>query len=97
MGGSYMFFRNAAANLREKDDSLNTMIGGFIAGGIMGTRCTPPLPLLPPLLPSPLLIWREREGSPHDASGPWIRRWTGRSTRCVRLHWWLADRVDERS
>lgn len=42
MGGSYMFFRNAAANLREKDDSLNTMIGGFIAGGIMGTRCTPP-------------------------------------------------------
>ncbi|KAL0635929.1 hypothetical protein Q9L58_005067 [Maublancomyces gigas] len=38
MGGSYMFFRNAAANLREKDDSLNTMIGGFIAGGIMGTR-----------------------------------------------------------
>lgn len=42
MGGSYMFFRNAAANLREKDDSLNTMIGGFVAGGIMGTRCNHP-------------------------------------------------------
>jgi hypothetical protein len=39
MGGSYMFFRNAAANLREKEDSWNPTIGGFIAGAILGTRC----------------------------------------------------------
>jgi len=38
MGGSYMFFRNAAANLREKEDSWNPAIGGFIAGAILGTR-----------------------------------------------------------
>jgi len=38
MGGSYMFVRNAAANLREVDDSWNPTIGGFVAGAIMGTR-----------------------------------------------------------
>ncbi|KAA8894284.1 hypothetical protein FN846DRAFT_923096 [Sphaerosporella brunnea] len=38
MGGSYMFVRNAAANLREKDDSWNPAIGGFVAGAILGTR-----------------------------------------------------------
>lgn len=46
-----MFFRNAAANLREKEDTLNTIIGGFIAGGILGTRCMSPPPL-PSLLSS---------------------------------------------
>jgi hypothetical protein len=39
MGGTYEFARNAAANLREKDDSLNTAIGGFLAGSILGLRC----------------------------------------------------------
>lgn len=39
MGGSYMFFRSAAANLREKEDSLNPAFGGFVAGAILGTRC----------------------------------------------------------
>ncbi|KAF8541937.1 NADH-ubiquinone oxidoreductase 213 kDa subunit [Trichophaea hybrida] len=38
MGGSYMFVRNAAANLREKEDSWNPTIGGFVAGAILGTR-----------------------------------------------------------
>ncbi|KAI5806348.1 hypothetical protein EDC01DRAFT_626430 [Geopyxis carbonaria] len=38
MGGSYMFVRNATANLREKDDSWNPTIGGFVAGAILGTR-----------------------------------------------------------
>ncbi|KAF8250153.1 hypothetical protein K440DRAFT_597600 [Wilcoxina mikolae CBS 423.85] len=38
MGGSYMFVRNAAANLREKEDSWNPAIGGFVAGAILGTR-----------------------------------------------------------
>jgi hypothetical protein len=39
MGGSYMFVRHAAANLREKDDFWNPTIGGFVAGAILGTRC----------------------------------------------------------
>jgi hypothetical protein len=39
MGGSYMFTRNAAANLREKEDFWNPTIGGFVAGAILGTRC----------------------------------------------------------
>jgi hypothetical protein len=39
MGGTYEFTRIASANLREKDDSLNTAIGGFLAGSIMGLRC----------------------------------------------------------
>ncbi|KAH0605803.1 uncharacterized protein H6S33_004260 [Morchella sextelata] len=38
MGGSYMFFRNAAANLRETDDYLNSALGGLVAGSIMGTK-----------------------------------------------------------
>ncbi|KAL7269843.1 hypothetical protein RUND412_007470 [Rhizina undulata] len=38
MGGSYMFVRNAAANLREKDDTWNTVLGGLVSGAIMGTR-----------------------------------------------------------
>ena len=39
MGGSYEFVRYATANLREKDDSLNTGLGGFVAGNILGLRC----------------------------------------------------------
>jgi hypothetical protein len=39
MGGSYEFFRYAAANLRQKDDSYNPAIGGFVAGSVMGLRC----------------------------------------------------------
>ncbi|KAI5855245.1 hypothetical protein BZA05DRAFT_334115 [Tricharina praecox] len=38
MGGSFMFVRNASANLREKDDHWNPTIGGFVAGAILGTR-----------------------------------------------------------
>ena len=41
MGGSYMFLRNASANLREKDDYWNPTIGGFFAGAVLGTRCKP--------------------------------------------------------
>ncbi|KAL8674919.1 MAG: hypothetical protein Q9168_000723 [Polycauliona sp. 1 TL-2023] len=36
MGGGYEFARTAAANLREKDDSWNPTIGGFV-GGSVGT------------------------------------------------------------
>lgn len=39
MGGSYMFVRNAAANLREKDDHWNPTIAGFVSGAVLGTRC----------------------------------------------------------
>ncbi|SLM40180.1 nadh-ubiquinone oxidoreductase 213 kda subunit [Lasallia pustulata] len=38
MGGTYEFAKLASANLREKDDSWNTAIGGFLAGSIMGIR-----------------------------------------------------------
>ena len=39
MGGSYEFVRFASANLREKDDSLNPALGGFVAGSVLGLRC----------------------------------------------------------
>lgn len=39
MGGTYQFTKNATANLREKDDYVNSALGGFLAGAIMGTRC----------------------------------------------------------
>lgn len=39
MGGTYEFTRFASANLREKDDSINTAIGGFLAGSVLGLRC----------------------------------------------------------
>lgn len=38
-GGTYGFAKAAAANLREKDDSWNPAIGGFLSGGIFGLRC----------------------------------------------------------
>lgn len=38
MGGTYMFAKSASANLREKDDSYNSVIGGALAGAVMGTR-----------------------------------------------------------
>ncbi|KAI9703980.1 MAG: hypothetical protein M1820_005762 [Bogoriella megaspora] len=38
MGASYEFFKNASANLREKNDSLNPTIGGFFAGSMVGLR-----------------------------------------------------------
>jgi hypothetical protein len=39
VGGTYEFTRFASANLRERDDSLNTAIGGFLAGSVLGLRC----------------------------------------------------------
>lgn len=39
MGGTYEFAKIASANLREKNDSWNPAIGGFLAGSIMGLRC----------------------------------------------------------
>jgi hypothetical protein len=35
-GGAYGFSRAAAGNLRKKDDAINTAIGGFLAGSILG-------------------------------------------------------------
>ena len=40
-GGAYGFTRSAAANLREKNDHLNTAIGGFFAGAIPGLASEP--------------------------------------------------------
>ena len=33
-----MFFRTAAANLRNIEDSLNPAIGGVVAGALLGTK-----------------------------------------------------------
>jgi hypothetical protein len=38
VGGTYEFTRFASANLRERDDSLNQALGGFLAGSILGLR-----------------------------------------------------------
>jgi hypothetical protein len=43
VGGAYGFTKDAAANLREKDDSYNTAIGGMVAGAVMGLRCDEPV------------------------------------------------------
>lgn len=37
-GGAYGFAKAAAANLREKDDSWNPAIGGFLSGAVLGLR-----------------------------------------------------------
>lgn len=39
MGGAYMFSKDAAANLRKKDDTYNSAIGGAFAGSMMGLKC----------------------------------------------------------
>jgi hypothetical protein len=39
MGGAYMFSKDAAANLRRKDDSYNSAIGGAFAGSMLGLKC----------------------------------------------------------
>ncbi|KAF1987603.1 mitochondrial import inner membrane translocase subunit Tim17 family protein [Aulographum hederae CBS 113979] len=38
MGAGYAFTRAASANLRQKDDTYNTMIGGFTAGALLGLK-----------------------------------------------------------
>ena len=42
MGGAYGFTRHASANLRRKEDSWNSAIGGFSAGSIIGAARTNP-------------------------------------------------------
>ena len=39
MGGAYEFTKNAAANLRQKEDAYNPAMGGFMAGTMLGLRC----------------------------------------------------------
>ncbi|KAI9643337.1 hypothetical protein NHQ30_007956 [Ciborinia camelliae] len=38
VGGTYEFTKYASANLREKDDSFNAAIGGFLAGSVLGMK-----------------------------------------------------------
>jgi hypothetical protein len=40
MGGAYEFSKCASANLREKNDTYNSAIGGALAGSMLGLRCT---------------------------------------------------------
>lgn len=75
VGGTYEFTRLASANLREKDDSLNTAIGGFLAGSVLGLRCE--------WLPRVFVLWSMliHRDSWDNARGPWY----GRSdSSCVR-------------
>jgi hypothetical protein len=36
IGFTYTFVREVSANLREEDDWYNSMLGGFLAGGLVG-------------------------------------------------------------
>lgn len=38
MGGTYEFTKFASANLRRKDDSLNSALGGLFAGSVLGFK-----------------------------------------------------------
>jgi hypothetical protein len=38
MGGVFEFAKCASANLREKEDTYNSTIGGFLAGSVLGLR-----------------------------------------------------------
>jgi len=38
VGGSYQFVKLASANLREKEDPYNTLIGGLVGGSFLGLR-----------------------------------------------------------
>jgi hypothetical protein len=38
VGGIYELVKFSSANLREKDDALNTAYGGFLAGTVLGLR-----------------------------------------------------------
>ncbi|APA14137.1 hypothetical protein sscle_12g089070 [Sclerotinia sclerotiorum 1980 UF-70] len=38
IGGTYEFTKYASANLREKNDTYNTAIGGFLAGSVLGLK-----------------------------------------------------------
>ncbi len=44
MGAAYGFSKTAAANLREKEDSYNPAIAGFLAGSAGALRCEQPSP-----------------------------------------------------
>lgn len=43
MGGTYEFTKFASANLRKKNDSLNTALGGLVAGSVLGFKRENPL------------------------------------------------------
>lgn len=36
--GLYFFSKDATANLRRKDDVLNSAVGGFLGGGVLGLK-----------------------------------------------------------
>lgn len=38
MGGVFEFAKCASANLREKEDTYNSTIGGFLSGSVLGLR-----------------------------------------------------------
>jgi hypothetical protein len=38
VGGIYELVKFSSANLRERDDALNTAYGGFLAGTVLGLR-----------------------------------------------------------
>lgn len=41
MGGTYEFTKLASANLRERNDSMNSAVGGLFAGSLLGLKRKP--------------------------------------------------------
>ena len=91
MGGTYEFTRFASANLRERDDSLNTAIGGFLAGSLLGLKgAYTTLEQLSRKTCSFIQSW-------HNTCGPRFRCFGCGCAGYIRLHRWSADRLQERS
>jgi len=90
VGGIYELVRFSSANLREKDDALNTAYGGFLAGTVLGLRrkfCTGLY------LPGQWLIYLRWNNS----RGTWLWSAHGGCDGRLRLYRWKAYRLPERS
>jgi hypothetical protein len=89
VGGIYELVRFSSANLREKDDALNTAYGGFLAGTVLGLRRKV---WTGPYLQGDWLIYFRWNNS----RSTWV--WSPHSC-CdgrLRLHRWTAYRLPER-
>ena len=75
MGGTYEFAKIASANLREKDDSWNTAIGGFLAGSVMGLKCWS--------FAGGVMLFRPDSFSPNDPCGTGLWSWTLTIAWCI--------------
>ena len=58
VGGAYTFTTLATSNLRQKNDTWNTAVGGFVGGACLGLRGT-------------AAFWASKVGANRD-SRPWL-------------------------